>query len=160
MKSPPGGHHLSPTASDDFNLMQDIDEVFNKQKPSAIYSHIGSTTKDIGIAPSSVQHDTRKSSVGDLINLSHDNGHSDSDIFDPFSSHHQSSSSNQNYYGSTSYTSPPSTVNSTASASNHKKLSRSGASTTGITHFHTYLTFFMKLPTAYNISLNNVVRLI
>eukprot|EP00088_Acartia_fossae_P059865 TRINITY_DN7157_c0_g1_i3.p1 TRINITY_DN7157_c0_g1~~TRINITY_DN7157_c0_g1_i3.p1 ORF type:complete len:722 (+),score=139.35 TRINITY_DN7157_c0_g1_i3:47-2167(+) len=94
--------NLSPK-SEDFNLMQDIDEVFNKQKPSAVYSQVTalpSATFKQSTQPSS---EPRKSSVGDLINLNNDDV--DTDIFDPLAS-----------------------LSNRTSFANHKKLSRTDGS--------------------------------
>lgn len=134
-------NHLSPTASEDFNLMHDIDEVFNKQKPSAIYSHFGSIASGINTAGSmhaTPKDNIRKPSVGDLINLSHDGdvGVESADIFDPLVTH-PNPSSNQNTYSSFSKNTPSPNQNGfgggggTAApgdvSSNHRKLSRTEA---------------------------------
>ena len=152
LHSPPADDHLSPAASDDFNLMQDIDEVFNKQKPSAVYSQFGSLASGINITGGSSggfgrtanstpnhqssQDKSRKPSVGDLINLSHDDdpgGVHSADFFDPLGSSHTNSSSNQNTYSSFANNTPSqNNFGGQDAAGNHRKLSRTDASLSGM----------------------------
>ncbi len=152
LHSPPVDEHLSPAASDDFNLMQDIDEVFNKQKPSAVYSQFGSLASGMNITGGSSggfgstanstpnhqskQDKSRKPSVGDLINLSHDGdpgGVDSADFFDPLASNHTKSSSNQNTYSSFAHNTPnQSKFGGQEAAGMHRKLSRTEASLTGM----------------------------
>jgi len=99
----PGEGPISPADSEDLNLMQEIDKVFNTQKPSAVLYNSSNKIATFDQNRDQQQKE-RKASVGDLINLANDTAPPNDDIeFDPL-------------------------VNKSHQSGTHKKLSRSDAS--------------------------------